>query len=130
MKVKKMPNIFIVDDDRASRKLYENLCQSRGYNVLHPSARNGKEAIDTLTKFSYKPDVILIDYLMSGEDGLNTAKKILELNNNQKTIIISVDNEIKRKVNSIGSLRFFNKFHSPETFFETIQLTINESFIN
>lgn len=123
-----MPSIFIVDDDRATRKLYENLCQSRGYIVLHPSAKNGKEAIDILREYSYKPDVILIDYLMPGEDGLNTAKKILKLNNNQKIIIISVDNEIKKRVNSIGSLRFFNKLLTSEALFETIQLTINESF--
>ncbi len=63
---KKMPRIFIVDDDEALLEALGSLLDSEGYEV--ETARNGKEALEKLAT-TPPPGLILLDLKMPVMDG-------------------------------------------------------------
>lgn len=64
--------ILIVDDDITLRELLRMMLKN--HEVYE--ADSGEKAIAMFTKF--KPDVVLMDILMPGINGIETARKILE----------------------------------------------------
>ncbi len=67
--------ILIVDDELQSRKLLEVLLEHEGYRTL--TAADGQGALALISE--HKPDLILLDILMPGMDGLEVAR-ILKAN--------------------------------------------------
>lgn len=63
---KKIPRIFIVDDDEALLDALGGLLDSEGYEV--ETARNGKEALEKLATIA-PPGLILLDLKMPVMDG-------------------------------------------------------------
>ena len=64
--------VLIVDDDNDILEPLAILLQEEGYDVQTTS-----KGTQTFTKVeSYKPDLILLDILMSGSDGRNICKKL------------------------------------------------------
>ena len=64
----KMPMILVVDDDDQIRRLIRQTLEEAGYRVTE--ARNGREAIP-----QYRvdhADLVIMDILMPGQDGLVT----------------------------------------------------------
>ncbi len=66
--------VLIVDDDPHLRKLYEEELQEDGYEVL--IASSGSEALDIFSKES--PDIVTLDILMPGMDGIEVLRKMKE----------------------------------------------------
>ncbi len=64
--------ILLVDDDHDFRWATGNILQAVGHRVVH--ARNGVEAIDFLE--TGVPDLVLLDYRMPGQDGLQVAAEM------------------------------------------------------
>ncbi len=64
--------ILLVDDDNDFRWATGNILQAKGHSVVH--ARNGVEAIDFLE--TDVPDLVLLDYRMPGQDGLQIAAEM------------------------------------------------------
>lgn len=64
--------ILVVDDDPDIRTVLTALLESRGYQVV--SASDGKEGLDTLK--AEKPDLMILDLLMSEMDGFTVMKKL------------------------------------------------------
>ena len=66
--------IAIVDDDPAFSQYLSLLLGSRGYDVsTHAS---GADFLDALGRVSAAPDVVLLDVLMPGMDGLETLRNV------------------------------------------------------
>ncbi len=68
--------ILAVDDDPHLRKLYEEEFQEEGYDVL--VASSGPEALDIFSKES--PDIVTLDIIMPGMDGIEVLRKMKEHN--------------------------------------------------
>ncbi|MGD9975597.1 MAG: CHASE4 domain-containing protein [Desulfatirhabdiaceae bacterium] len=86
-------SILIVDDVPEQRELAENMLTKIGYHVQ--AVHSGENAVDYLK--IQKPDILLLDMIMSpGMDGLETYKKILEINPDQKAVIVSGFSETDR----------------------------------
>lgn len=64
--------VLIADDEEKNRKLLEFILSAEGYKVV--SAENGTQAIDLAAK--QRPDLIILDVMMPGLDGFETAKRI------------------------------------------------------
>ena len=64
--------ILLVDDDHDFRWATGNILQAVGHRVVH--ARNGVEALDFLE--TDVPDLVLLDYRMPGQDGLQVAAEM------------------------------------------------------
>ncbi|MCK5877947.1 MAG: response regulator, partial [Candidatus Marithrix sp.] len=65
--------ILIVDDEPVNIQILINFLSSLNYNIIR--ANSGKEAC-TLFEQGIKPDIVLLDVMMPGMTGYETAKKI------------------------------------------------------
>ena len=85
--------ILVVDDVEAQREIASDMLIKLGYSVV--SVSSGEEAVKYMTNNS--ADLLILDMIMEpGMDGLDTYKKILEINPNQKAIITSGYSETDR----------------------------------
>lgn len=66
------PHILVVDDDDRLRELLRMFLSDKGFIVS--TASNSEEARNTLNSFSY--DLIVLDIMMPGEDGLEMATSL------------------------------------------------------
>ncbi len=67
--------ILVVDDEKNFLWIFKQSLSSAGFVVF--TAENGESAIQIAQKEN--PDMILLDIMMPGIDGIETAKKIKEL---------------------------------------------------
>lgn len=67
-----MKKILIVDDDRGILEALHLILESEGFFVK--TASNTKETFESLRTF--QPDLVLLDVLLSGEDGREICRKI------------------------------------------------------
>ncbi|HEX8960096.1 MAG TPA: response regulator, partial [Geobacteraceae bacterium] len=65
-------NILIVDDEKIILDLTSIILKNRGYNVL--TAQDAVAGIELVR--SAAPDLVLLDYMMPGVDGLTALKEI------------------------------------------------------
>ena len=101
-------SILIVDDVKDQREIASELLLKLGYSVV--SVSSGKEAIDYIKNNS--ADLVVLDMIMEpGIDGLDTYKKILEINPNQKAIITSGYSETERvkEAQRLGATSYVKK---------------------
>lgn len=64
--------IIVVDDDPDIRAVLTTLLEAKGYQVV--TASDGKEGLETLK--AEKPDLMILDLLMSEMDGFAVMKKL------------------------------------------------------
>jgi len=84
--------VLVVDDDEGQRRIVARWLRTSGYKVL--TAHNGQTAIELLDSVirAQGPaiDLVLLDMIMADDfDGLDTYKKMLEINPRQKAIMVS-----------------------------------------
>jgi DNA-binding response OmpR family regulator len=85
IKLKTMPGILIVEDDRELREMLKISLTRHKYSILE--AENGKDAIA-----HFRPsvtDLVITDLIMPEEDGLKVIMKLRELKPGLKIIAIS-----------------------------------------
>ncbi len=106
MTLKKKYNILLVDDDTFLLGMYASKFGKIGMNV--EIAGNAQEAFAKL-KDGFKPDIMLLDVIMPGIDGLEFYEKVKKDNLTPDTIVImltnqggSVDIERAQKLNVAG----------------------------
>lgn len=79
-------NILIVDDDEAIRHVVRLICESEGYREI-VEVETGAEAL--IAAETFKPDVIILDYLMPVLDGEQTAEALRKLVPEAKVVAFS-----------------------------------------
>ncbi|GAA0742376.1 response regulator transcription factor [Clostridium oceanicum] len=90
--------ILIVDDDREIRKVTGIYLENEGYKVL--KAENGEEALKIISE--KKIDLVLLDIMMPGIDGIETCMKIRETNM-MPIIFLSAKSEDLDKIQGLTS---------------------------
>ncbi len=80
---KKEITILLVDDEPDIIEIVRYNLSAEGYAVK--TAKNGKEAIKQAIR--YKPQLILLDVMMPGMDGMATCRKLREIPELQDTVI-------------------------------------------
>ncbi len=99
--------VFIVDDEPAISKLLSYWVKDKWkYDV--EVFDNGE---DVLKKLSSKPDLILLDIMLPGLDGLETLKRIKHYDENLPVIILSAQGSIEVAVEALryGAYDYFPK---------------------
>ena len=76
--------ILAIDDEKDILLLLKYNLESEGYIVK--TASSGKEGIDIA--FKYEPDLILIDIMMPEIDGIETCRKLRDIEKFQSTFIL------------------------------------------
>lgn len=92
-----MKKILIVDDDRGILEALHLILESEGYFVK--TASNAQETFESLENF--QPDVVLLDVLLSGEDGRDICKKIKKTHTVSSTPVLMMSAHISAKDSSI-----------------------------
>jgi CheY-like chemotaxis protein len=77
--------ILIVDDDAAITATFENILSGEGYDVA--TATDGDRALDLATREPF--DVVLLDLVMPGIDGLDALRRLREVAPRARIIILS-----------------------------------------
>jgi len=86
-------SVLVVDDIAEQRDVASSLLRRLGYDIHTVSS--GEEAVEYL-KIN-KADILVIDMIMApGIDGMETYQKVLEINPNQKAILVSGFSETDR----------------------------------
>jgi two-component system LytT family response regulator len=80
--------VFIVEDDHHLLELYMMILNNKGWSILG-TFDNGKVTQKEYQKLNEKPVVTILDFILPGCSGLDVAKKILEINPNQKILFVS-----------------------------------------
>lgn len=100
--------IMVVDDSRIAQLQLQQIFSNTEYEVV-ACCQSAEEALITYEKV--KPDLVTMDIVMPGMDGLDAAKLLLEMHPNAKIVMISslaYDDTID-EAKRIGTLGFVYK---------------------
>lgn len=100
--------ILVVDDMAEQRDVADRMLKMLGYRV--DAVSSGEDAVEYFR--TNKPDLILLDMIMEpGIDGLETYKRILEINPKQKAIIVSgfSETDLVREALELGAGAYIKK---------------------
>ena len=101
-------SILIIDDVKEQRDIATVILEELNYSVS--SVKSGEEALVFLKK--QKVDLIILDMIMDpGMDGLDTYRRVLEINPKQKAIVVSgfSDSDRVKAVQSLGAGAYVKK---------------------
>lgn len=106
--------IMIVDDSRLVRVQLEDVLEGTDYEVAAYCC-SGEEAIEQYA--SVKPDLVTMDIIMRGMDGLDAAEIILKRNPDARIVMISslAYGDTFERAKAIGARGFVEKpFHQEQ----------------
>ena len=100
--------ILVVDDAEGIRTYLANLLELRGYSV--DTAEDGRRAL-ALLEAGASPDVILLDVMMPGMDGLETLRRMRERDPSVNVVMLSVVGRAQTIVEAmqLGAIDYLNK---------------------
>jgi CheY-like chemotaxis protein len=123
------PLVLVVDDDRQSRMVLVDLLAPVGFSLL--TANGGADGLSKAT--TENPDVIIIDLIMRGMDGLELIRQIRQLPALTDTVIIAtsamVYEEDRQKSLDAGANAFIPKPIRAEQLLDTLQTTLGLTWI-
>lgn len=93
--------IMVVDDSPFASKQIKDIVEDNGYEVIG-YAKDGEEAIELYKKL--KPDIVILDIIMPGLNGLETAEILKKQDPAVKILMLSslCDAGTMEEVKSIG----------------------------
>ncbi len=108
-KIKGHETILLVDDEEEVRKLCKAILEENGYKVL--LAANGEEAIRLFKEYGDKIDLVLLDLIMPGKDGIEVFHELKRLDPNVKVILVTgyVMDKKAQMLLQEGAYRFLTK---------------------
>ncbi len=100
--------MLVVDDAEGIRTYLANLLELKGYDV--DTAEDGRRAL-ALLEGGAAPDVIILDVMMPGLDGIETLRRIRELDETVPVIMLSVVGKASTIVEAmqLGAVDYLNK---------------------
>ncbi|MFA9465992.1 MAG: response regulator transcription factor [Velocimicrobium sp.] len=93
--------ILVIDDSPFAAQQIREVVEERGYTVV-ACAKDGEEGIEKYKELS--PQFVILDIIMPGIDGLETAEILLKENPDAKILMLSslCDASTMEEVRSIG----------------------------
>jgi len=100
--------ILIVDDAAFMRGSLKYIVESAGHSVVG-MAKDGQEALRLCRKL--KPDIVTLDILMTGMDGISALEAIKKENSGAKVIMVSAlgQEEKQKEAYELGALGYIRK---------------------
>jgi formate transporter len=104
--------MLIIDDDAIVLKSCRKIFESEGYTVT--STPNPQEGITLVSENSY--DVILVDWMMPGMDGMNVVEEIDKRSPNSAMVMISGHPSVGRATEAMkrGAMDYISKPFKPD----------------
>lgn len=100
--------VMVVDDSRVVRLQMQMLFEGTDFEIA-AHCLNGEEAISQYSQI--QPDLVTMDIIMPGMDGLETARAILEENPDARIVMVSslVYEDTLNEADQIGAKGFIYK---------------------
>jgi len=125
---KEVKHILLIDDDQLVLKTIARFLQSHGYSVV--PVDSGEEALKRVNQSRF--NLIITDIRMPGLNGIETIKKIRELNQAQnrpspREIVITgyADSQIEQEALDLGVKDFIYKPFATTEFIKTVEEGLN-----
>ena len=117
--------VMIVDDEEGIRTTLSGIFEDEGYETI--TAESGEEAVRFAKERN--PDVVVLDVWLSGMDGIQTMKELLDINISLPVVIISghANIELAVKATRMGAYDILEKPLSLEKVLLTVQRAIEKS---
>ena len=105
-------NVLVVDDSSLARRMLRRMLEDLGHKV--EEASDGATALERY--FLNRPDIVMLDMVMTGMYGLDVLAKMRELNPDVRVIVASADiqTSTRDKAREAGAAAFVNKPVNPK----------------
>lgn len=91
-------NLFIVDNNVLSSTLLKyHLKEKFGENIVSSTFSSGKSALEKIDKDT---NLVILDYFLEGEDGIDVVIAIQKINPKTKLLMFSCNEDIKVAIES------------------------------
>lgn len=112
--------VMVVDDSSFQRDVLKILLTGRGYQVV-AEAEDGATALKMYQEF--KPDIVTLDIIMPGMDGVQTLQHLKEINPAARVIMVSSISDKDRIIECrrLGAEYYILKPYEPEKIIEVLQ---------
>jgi len=96
------PTVVLADDDHRFRSIVRSLLEDDGYRVVAEAA-DAEGTLEAAARL--QPDVVVVDLVMEGSDGLSTVEELLRVDPSRPVIVISslFDPLIEREAIRLGA---------------------------
>ena len=91
------PHLLIVDDDERIRSLLQQFLVQSDYLVS--TAENAEQAITLLSTIEF--DLIILDVMMPGQDGISFTAKLRNLKNNTPILLLTARGETEDRIKGL-----------------------------
>lgn len=93
--------IIVIDDSPFASKQIKDVVEEEGYEVIG-YAKNGEEGIKMYSELH--PDIVILDIIMPGIDGIETAERIKQIDENASIMMLSslCDSGTLEEVRAVG----------------------------
>ncbi|MDJ0614992.1 MAG: response regulator [Rhizobiaceae bacterium] len=119
--------VLIVEDNELNMKLFNDLLEAKGYNIVQTS--NGMEALDLAR--NHKPDLILMDIQLPEVSGLEVTKWIKEDETISHIPVIAVTafamKGDEERIRQGGCEAYISKPISVASFLQTVQSHLGDA---
>ena len=111
--------ILIVDDSSFARRRLTVIFENAGHEVIG-TAKDANQAMAMYKEL--RPDLVTLDYLMTGKSGEQVLKEIIRHDPAAKVIMISgsSDTAIELRTLAAGAKGFIHKFNGQETLLQAV----------
>ncbi|MBN1431070.1 MAG: response regulator transcription factor [Anaerolineae bacterium] len=94
-----MPTVLIVDDDQKLLKMLQRTLSYEGLQIF--TATNGQDALAQVD--AYRPDIIILDWLMPKMDGLAVVQQLRAENNRVFILMLTARDALENRVEGLES---------------------------
>ena len=118
------PTILVIDDDPELRELLEAYLSQQGFDVV--TVRDGLEMDAIFAEFQI--DLVILDLMLPGEDGLSIAKRLKQQNNLPIIIVSAQGDDIDRIVGlEVGADDYVSKPFNPRELLARIRAVLRRT---
>ena len=113
--------VMLVDDHQIMLDGLRKLLESSGEFDIVGQALDGDEAVNMARQL--RPDVVIMDVLMPGKDGIDACREIIQGRSETRVLILTASNEDETVIDAIsaGATGFLRKLSGSQKFLETIR---------
>ncbi len=121
----KKATIMVVDDSPFASKQIKDLVEKADYEVI-AYAKNGEEGIQMYEELH--PDIVIMDIIMPGMDGIETASIIVNRDKNARIMMLSslCDEGTLGEVRAIGLKYLLPKPWEDDVLLATLELLMKQ----
>ena len=112
--------VMVVDDHPVMRSGLRDVLEASGRFEVVGQAGDGEEAVMTVEEL--KPEVIIMDVIMPGKDGIDACREIMELLPDTRVMMLTASTEEDAVIEAIaaGATGYLQKYSRPEELVEAV----------